>query len=118
MIKKYDIIIIVLLLLFSVCLFIPGFSSSKGLTAQIYLDGELEETVVLSDVSQPYILTVGECKIELDKDGVCFAESSCKDKLCIKHGKMTKSSDSMACVPNKVLVVLKSSKNQTDAVAY
>lgn len=118
MIKKGDVIIIAFMAVLCVCLFIPTFVSADTLTAQIYLDGKLKEEIDLSDITEPYTVTVGNCKIEFDKNSARFIESSCKDRLCIKHGKMSKSSDTMACVPNKVVVAVKSSKDRNDAIAY
>lgn len=119
MIKKGDVVIIACLCVICVLLFIPSFASSEDNTAYIYLDGELFEQISMNSVSKDYTLSVGGCELQISSDGIEFISSSCPDKLCIKKGKLTRSGDTMACVPNKVVVSIKSeSKNQIDAVAY
>ncbi|MCM1364594.1 MAG: NusG domain II-containing protein [Faecalibacterium sp.] len=119
MIKKGDILIIALLCIICILLFIPSFISSGSKTAVIYLDGEVQHEIDLSKTEKEYTLEVGGCTLTVDSDGVTFAKSTCPDKLCVKKGRLHESGDTMACVPNKVVVTVKSSgKSQFDAVAY
>lgn len=118
MIKKGDILIAAFVLGLCFFMFLSSFMPQDKLIAQIYLDGELTEEIDLSAVQTAYTETVGECEIEIDKNGIRFVSSTCPDKLCIKCGKLSKNSAAAACVPNKVVIALKGEKNTHDIIAY
>ena len=118
-ITKGDIILIVSLLVLCLGLFITSFGKSENLTADIYVSGEKSHSIALSEVTESYTLNENYCQLLIEKDGVSFVFSDCADKLCIKKGKLTKPGDTMACVPEKVVVVLKGAENKDiDSVAY
>lgn len=104
---KGDILLIVSLCLIIVLLFLPSFGDAdEKLTAEIYHNGELVKTVSLSETEGEEI-TVGNCELLIEKDGVIFVDSDCRDRLCIKRGKLKRKGDTMACVPEKVVAVIK-----------
>ena len=104
---KGDILLIVSLYLIIVLLFLPSFGDAdEKLTAEIYHNGELVKTVSLSETEGEEI-TVGNCELLIEKDGVIFIDSDCRDRLCIKRGKLKRKGDTMACVPEKVVAVIK-----------
>ncbi len=119
-ITKGDIILIVCLLLISAVLFaFSFFGGGENLTAEIYSDGEKVHSIVLSEVSDSYTLTENSCELLIEKDGVTFLASDCDDRLCVKKGKLTRQGDTMACVPRRVVVILKGTDNKKiDAVVY
>lgn len=118
-ITKGDVILIISLLIISLILFVFPFSGNESLRAEIYAEGEKIQSIVLSDVTEEYILKVNSCEILVEKDGVSFLSSDCSDKLCIKKGKLKRQGDTMACVPQRVVVILKSDRhNEIDGVAY
>lgn len=117
--KKGDALIIVLCVLICVVLFAFSFMPGENLTAEIYSDGEIVKTQKLSEIEEEYSFSVSGCELKLSKDAVSFVSSDCPDKLCIKHGVLSKKGDTMACVPNKVVVSIRNGKNNDfDAVAY
>lgn len=119
-ITKGDIILIVSLLVLCFALFITSFTgNNENLRAEIYVSGEMAHSIALSEVAESYTLTENYCQLLLEKDGVSFVYSDCADQLCIKKGKLKNQGDTMACVPEKVVVIIKSdSKKQIDGVAY
>lgn len=118
-ITKGDIILIVSLLVLCLGLFITSFGKSENLTADIYVSGEKAHSIALSEVTESYTLNENYCQLLIEKDGVSFVFSDCADKLCIKKGKLKNQGDTMACVPEKVVVIIKSdNKKQIDGVAY
>ena len=118
-ITKGDIILIVSLLVLCLGLFINSFGKSENLTADIYVSGEKAHSIALSEVAESYTLNENYCQLLIEKDGVSFVFSDCADKLCIKKGKLKNQGDTMACVPEKVVVIIKSdNKKQIDGVAY
>ncbi len=118
-ITKGDIILIVSLIVVSLLLFALSFTAEGNIRAELYVDGEKVHSIALSEVEEGYTLTENYCQLLIEKDGVSFAFSNCGDQLCVKRGKLTKPGDTMACVPEKVVVVLKgSSQDKIDGVAY
>jgi hypothetical protein len=119
-ITKGDIILIVSLLMLSLVLFVTSFTgNNESLRAEIYVGGDIAHSIVLGEVAESYTLTENNCQLLIEKDGVSFVSSECGDKLCIKKGKLKNQGDTMACVPEKVVVIIKSdSKKQIDGVAY
>ncbi len=119
-ITKGDVILITFIALLSAVLFMLSFTGNRGaLKAEIYLDGEKVQEIMLSDTDESRTLKVGECELLIEKDGVTFLSSRCSDKLCIKKGKLTRNGDTMACVPEKVVVNIKSLNGKLiDGVTY
>ena len=118
-ITKGDIILIVSLIVISLMMFVLSFGNNESSVAEIYVDGEKVHSINLSDVDESYTITEDYCQLLIEKDGVSFVFSDCVDKLCIKRGKLKNQGDTMACVPEKVVVVLRSDgKEKIDGVAY
>ncbi len=119
-ITKGDIILIVSILVLSLVLFVTSFTNKgENLRAEIYVNGQMAHSIALSEVAESYTLTENYCQLLVEKDGVSFVYSDCGDKLCIKKGKLKNQGDTMACVPQKIVVVIKSdSKKQIDGVVY
>lgn len=120
LLKKGDIIIAITVLLAAALFAIPKLTSSDKLTAEIYVDGSLERTVELSDgetysfspASKPNVtITVGD-------GAIWFSHADCKDKLCVKSGKLTSGGQTAACLPERVVVSVVSNKNKTDIMTY
>ena len=118
-INKGDIILVVSLIVITLMMFVFSFSGSENLIAEIYVDGEKAHSIALEEVTESYTINENYCQLLVEKDGVSFVFSDCGDKLCIKRGKLKNQGDTMACVPEKVVVIIKSdSKKQIDGVAY
>ena len=119
-ITKGDIVLIVSVLMLSLVLFVTSFASgNENLRAEIYVGGQMAHSIALSEVADSYTLNENDCQLLVEKDGVSFVYSDCGDKLCIKKGKLKNQGDTMACVPERVVVIIKSdSKKQIDGVAY
>ena len=118
-ITKGDIILMVSLIVISLMMFVFSFSGSENLIAEIYIDGEKAHSIALSEVTESYTVNENYCQLLVEKDGVSFVFSDCGDKLCIKRGKLKNQGDTLACVPEKVVVILKADgKVKIDGVAY
>lgn len=115
---KGDFFLIGAMLALIAVLFIKPLSSDENLYGEIYLNSEKLHSVYLEKVDESYSFKAGECEILIEKDGISFHSSQCPDKLCIKSGKLSKSGDAMACIPERVVVVIKSDKAVHDAVSY
>lgn len=119
--KRTDLIIILAVLLASAMISIPKFLGSDRLTAEIYVDGRLEETIELSEVESEYTVTPDtepRVEITVNKGEIYFSHAECKDKLCVKSGRLTSGGETAACLPARVVISVKSNKNKTDIMTY
>ena len=116
--KKGDIILICLVILISLVWFASSFAGKdEDLGMEIYLDGQLQLSRNLSSMTEGESFTVGGCEVYADRDGVKFISSDCEDSLCVKRGLMSRRGDSMACVPERVVIVIRGNE-KADIVAY
>ncbi|SPF38714.1 conserved exported hypothetical protein [Candidatus Desulfosporosinus infrequens] len=125
MFKKADLILIVgLVLLSGLILAWNTFStSSKGgpVTAVITQNGTVLKTIDLASVQNPESLDVSQGfhqVILVEKGRICFSESDCRDKICVKSGWLTKIGDKAVCMPSKTVITLIGDHQEIDSIAY
>lgn len=91
-----------------------------NLTAYIYYESDLIETVELSkipddDVIGHYVTgALGEVLIETAKNQIRIIESDCPDKDCIHQGWINSTSQVLVCVPNRIYIKLVSNDATVD----
>lgn len=128
--KKSDILIIgfiVFVSVFIVFLFASKYNSyNEELAAVIKKDGKVVEYIEFNKVEEPFYLNLKEnpnIKFLVEEDGISFINSTCKDKLCIKYGKLTKQGQYAVCLPEQVSVTIEpkeyniQTKEKIDGVA-
>ena len=98
------------ILLIAAALFgINNISHKKpAVTAQITVDGKVVETL---DLSRDTELTVtgankGTNHLIVRDGEIWCSEASCPDKVCVHQGKKHLSSDTIVCLPNKMIVTI------------
>jgi len=107
--KKSDLIVIFSLLAVAAAVFFAFQGSASGIPAkaEIYYGSELVKTVVLTD-PKPERFTIPQDEnvvFEVYGDGsICFSESDCPDKICVKTGRLSKVGETAACIPNKIFM--------------
>ena len=103
--KKKDFILIFIILLIVVVSFgINHFTNAKsGKQIEIYVDNELYKTYDIDDEDENKIESEeGYNVVKIHNHGAQITEASCPDKVCIHEGFITKPSESIVCLPNKV----------------
>ena len=120
MFKKWDIILIVLLICLS---FIPelvfGVMMGKnynGTYAEVTLDGKFYKKILLSehrgedkiDVKTEYGYNI----ITIKDQSIRILDSDCRDKICIKSGFISKPGQLLVCLPHKLMVEIKSNDTE------
>lgn len=117
-VRAGDILLAALIAATAVCLLFL-FPKTQGARADIYRDGTLYASYLLSDIEDTVILTV-EGKytsvIELSGEGARFASSDCPERACVHAGLISRGGEMAACVPNRVLITI-SGETAYDAVA-
>ena len=90
----------------------------KGaLRAEIWLDGELVETVDLTALTEEREIPVGEHVTVLAAPGrVRVLHSDCPDKLCEHMGWSSSPAKPIICLPNRVTVAVSGGRADSDAV--
>ena len=120
-ISKSDIIIIVAVLVCAALLLIPSALKKDRLTAEICINGRVEHTIELNEVEKEYDIPIGgriPVTVTAGRGYICFKESECPDKLCVKSGRLYRNGQTAACLPARVVISVKGSGKAPDAITY
>lgn len=117
-IKKSDILVISAILAVSLLtwLLFNVLAKSDGVVAEIYKDSQLVMTVELNEGEDRHFSVEGNPEVifHITANGsISFEESDCPDKVCINAGELSKSGHFAACLPNGLVVRIKS-RNPSD----
>ena len=90
--------------------------------ANIYLDGELVETLDLSPVAEPYSITIeseaGTNTITVENGRICVSSADCPDGSCIRQGWISGGATPIVCLPHRLIIELENATPPAvDAVA-
>ncbi len=93
-------------------------STAKDKVLVVRKDQQVLQRIELKKVTSETKLIVpvehGELVIAYDKDGGRVISSPCPDQVCVHQGKITRSGQTIACVPEKVLVTLTTAAREND----
>lgn len=124
MFKKWDIAIIVILLIVS---FIPqiifGFMLGYNYDmtyAEITVGGNFYSKIPLSAHKGEDIIEINSeghiNKIVIRDNTISMIDADCPDLLCVYQGNISKVGQSIVCLPNKVMVEIKGNKIEDDDI--
>jgi len=120
--SKFDLVLVILVLLFSGFLIFRTTldrvrQSGQAAKAVIYQDSRMLESVDLDKDSLFSILN-GKMQIKVKDGKIRVVDADCPQHLCVNMGWIQYSGQSIVCVPNKILIEIKSLGPQlVDAVA-
>ncbi len=121
--SKNDLILIIFLVLASAVMLI-GISlfSKKGATVVVSVDGKELTSFPLSEDTVYNISGYhgGENLLEIKDGKAHLTDASCPDKLCVNMGYISKTGQSIICLPNKVVIEIKGNteeKNNFDTIS-
>jgi len=103
-------ILLAILLILAIFSWKQLFSDYRGdVTAKIYQDGKLLETIDLANVTEAYDLAVtnengGENTVHVDMNGISVSHANCPDQVCVKRGTVFYSDMPIVCMPNKLVI--------------
>lgn len=116
MIKKADIILFFLILVFGIGISWWSLSTNTGGDkAIVTVDGQLYGTYsLLQDQTIEVIQENGHTNYITIKDGkVSMTFSNCQNQVCVNSGAISQTKDSIVCLPNKVMIEINGSdKNE------
>lgn len=108
--RKNDYLLILFIVLFSALLFfIRQTNSSNNNILTIKLGTKEVKTIPLINQTSEFSLKTkhGVVQIKIKDNKAYILSSPCKDKLCIKQGSISKPGETIACLPEKVLLIIK-----------
>lgn len=121
-IRKGDILIAGMLVCIAVFIWLPAVLNSSGrLTAYIYEDGILKESILLSEDTASRTIEVHGGRILIEDGRIGYIEADCPDRTCMRSGMLSKAGQTSACVPNRTMIVIenkKADRDLPDAVTY
>ncbi len=117
--SPFDVVIILVAVIASAFALVSQLISEKDdLSCVIRASSEVVYRVELTDHTDEVCVVDGEFPVDvvISDDGVYVRSASCPDKLCEHTGKISRSGQSIVCLPAKVTVTLESNNNEFDAV--
>lgn len=120
--KKFDIVIIILLIVFSFTpylIFSKTWAKSYSSTyANITISGKLYESINLSssNYEEPLVITTphGKNTISIKDNTIKIVEADCHDELCVKQGDISKVGQSLICLPHKLIIEIKGDESESE----
>ena len=100
-----------------------SFGSQTEAEAEIYYNSAIVKTVSLTSGISEKFAVPGQPNVilQVNHGGICFYSSTCRDKICIKSGVLSRPGESAACLPNKVAIKIvavgNNKKGQADTYA-
>lgn len=93
-------------------------STARDKVLVVRKDQQVLQRIELKKVTSETKLIVpvehGELVIAYDREGGRVLSSPCPDQVCVHQGKITRSGQTIACVPEKVLVTLTTAAKEND----
>jgi hypothetical protein len=110
--------ILALALIFFGMWYIQDKNASQAGIAIIRSGGKIVQEIELDTIESKVIPIegpLGISKAKVEKDTIQMLSSPCKDKVCIKQGKISTSSQSIVCVPNEISITIEK-KGEVDEI--
>lgn len=98
----------------------PGSGAAGGgYTADIYQDGRLLYSILLSDISENRTFFIenpegGINEIEIRPDGIGIISADCPDRLCVRQGFITDAKLPITCLPNRLVILLRPAPDEAE----
>lgn len=105
--RKNDLIFIVLIIAFFSALLLLTKPKEEGKYIVVSIGGENDDIYLLTDYKQT--VNIGENNIiTIDNNKAYMSYARCPDQICVNEGSISKSGEEIVCMPNKVIVRVKS----------
>jgi len=118
MFKPADFIIIaIILVMFGTSLAFLWLRATASADIEIYVDGTLYSTAPLSINRTITIQHAGNKNIiEISEGAASMIHANCPDEICMRMPPISMSHEAITCLPNRVLVITRNTRTNTDAV--
>lgn len=121
--KKYDLILASAVLFIALVWFLINNSiSEKGELVRVYQDNILIDEISISDdiENSVYLDGVEILRYRIADSNVDVLYSTCKDKLCVHQRSISKTGETIVCLPNRIIIKIDNNTKDSsyDAVSY
>ena len=120
--NKIYIVVVIVLVFELVMLVWQNIRSKDNTVAEIVSDGEVVNTIDLSDIDEAYEFEVrnesGYNKIRAEKGRIAVVEADCPDKVCMNPKHIEKPGQSLVCLPHKVMIEIKGMAEDDIILSY
>lgn len=116
--SRYDLLVLIAISALAIIMLIPNVWASDTLIATVTIDGEVTETINLSETVGIREITLEsnpQVKLRIEKGKICVSEAECHDRLCVNCGWLESDGAMAVCLPAKVVVSVDSQKNSNNA---
>lgn len=114
-IKILDIVIIVILLGLTVFSYFYFYSNSSG-TVKVKTDNGVYKYSIAEKQEIKLSGPLGDTVLLIENNEVKITTSACPNKTCVHQGAVSKGSDVLACLPNKVIITIEG-ESEVDALS-
>lgn len=125
MFRKNDVWIVLLFVIIAVATALgyhfAANNDETGKIAVISLDGQIIKKINLDSLTEPLKIEIdGHYRqvIYAEPGRICFGESECPHKSCVKMGWISERGSSAVCLPNRVIIKIEGDFEETDGVVY
>ena len=110
-IKKRDIFILLAIFILCISFLIFPTLLKSGKTAEISVDGKIVKTVYLNKNST---FEMDGFSINIKDGAICVLNSPCHNKICVHTGYISKPSQTIVCLPKRLIIKIKGEDKKTD----
>ena len=115
--KKRDIILIASILIVAIAFFlIVELTKEEGAGVTIKVDGVKVAEYSLSK-NGTYPLNGGTNILVIENGKAYLTDANCPDKLCVHQGKISRTGETITCLPNKLTVTVFGAEESVDLVS-
>lgn len=115
-----DVLVVAAVAALSVFLIFNGVAGAGGgdLRAVISVNGRVVREVPLIQEARELVIQgyQGESHVEISGGRVRMVDSACPDKLCVRTGWISRPGSSVVCLPNRVVIEIRSGTGGPDVV--
>ena len=115
--KKRDIILIASILVIAIALFlIVELTKEEGAGVTVKVDGVKVAEYSLT-ANGTYPLNGGSNILVIENGKAYLTDANCPDKLCVHQGKISRTGETITCLPNKLTVTVFGAEESVDLVS-
>ena len=108
-----DFVIGILIFLLAAGIWLYPHMKEEGKLCRITIGGKLHSKISLSDDGE---MELPGCIVRVKNGEVYVTDSDCPDKVCENTGRISKSGESIICVPNRISIEI-SGEAENDVIA-
>ena len=115
--KKRDIILIASILIVAIAFFlIVELTKEEGAGVTVKVDGvKVAEYSLTADGTYP--LNGGTNILVIENGKAYLTDANCPDKLCVHQGKISRTGETITCLPNRLTVTVFGAEESVDLVS-